>query len=65
MKIVLLQNTILAGKRLLAGETTEVSEAFANHLALLDLAHIVDAPTKEPEVKKPVRRRRATKAVPT
>lgn len=69
MKIVLLQNTIVEGKRMLAGEVADVSEAFALHLAEMDLAYFFEEPGEKPaqeepvEVKKPVRRRRTTKAV--
>ena len=68
MKVVLLQNTIIDGKRMLAGEVADVSEAFALHLAEQDLAYFceeaAEKPVQEPEVvKKPVRRRRTTKAV--
>ena len=68
MKIVLLQNTIVDGKRMLAGEVADVSEAFALHLAEQDLAYFFEEPDEKPAqeaepVKKPVRRRRTTKAV--
>lgn len=68
MKIVLLQNTIIEGRRMLAGEIADVSEAFALHMAEMDLAYFFEEPGEKPaqepeEVKKPVRRRRTTKAV--
>lgn len=64
MKIVLLQNTIIHGKRMVAGEVVEVSEAFALCMAERALAYILDEPAAETPkvVKKPVRRR-TTKAV--
>ena len=68
MKIVLLQNTIVDGKRMLAGEVADVSEAFALHMAEQDLAYFFEEPGEKPAqevepVKKPVRRRRTTKVV--
>lgn len=64
MKIVLLQNTIIQGKRMVAGEVAEVSEAFALCMAERDLAYIKDEPvTEEPKAVKKTTRRRTTKAV--
>lgn len=67
MKIVLLQNTIINGKRMVAGEVADVSEAFAVCMAERNLAYIQEkteaTPFEEPKVVKKTTRRRTTKAV--
>ena len=48
MKVILLQNTIVAGRRYSVGESVEVDEAFAKKMEAANLAYIDKAPVPEP-----------------
>lgn len=49
MKVILLQNTIISGRRYKVGESVEVDEVFAKQLEAAHLAYIAKDPAPAPE----------------
>lgn len=67
MKVIFLQNSLIKGRRFLAGDGADLDEAFAKHLASLNLVH-AETPVEVvqetvAEVEQPKRRTTRRKAV--